>query len=55
MATESLIGNQIEDEIPKTGGFVPSKEHRPWREKYSRAFSILTPWSRLSKYVDWIF
>ena len=38
-----------ENEIPKTGGFVKPNEHKPWHEKYTRAFSILIPWNRTSK------
>ena len=44
-----LVPDDNEIEIPKTGGFVKPNEHKPWHEKYTRAFSILIPWNRTSK------
>ena len=44
-----LVPDENEKEIPKTGGFVKPNEHKPWHEKYTRAFSILIPWNRTSK------
>ena len=44
-----LVPDENEIEIPKTGGFVKPNEHKPWHEKYTRAFSILIPWNRTSK------
>ena len=44
-----MVPDENEIEIPKTGGFVKPNEHKPWHEKYTRAFSILIPWNRTSK------
>lgn len=43
------MDDDIEHRIPKTGGFVPPREHRPWHEKYLTALKIMIPWSRRSK------